>query len=201
MKKFIYIVIISTTLISCNKKQVKVPLVAMQGEEEVANNSVIWFFYDKNGNLSLNEKNRISSTNWFFNVDKRLPLKKIMPEVIRLFNKHNEKSPHNTKPMKNYFTYVNTLNNHLSFYSFDSIRYFIIKKNQLPKFIKDTLILKITNENFKTPYYTDSTKVIQPVFSEKMTFQEYLTAKSKLKKIFQKQTISLNEYIITELNK
>ncbi len=198
MKNIFIILFIGLTIISCNKRKVKVPVVAMNGEEEVTNNSALWFFYDDNGKLDLNEHNRISSTNWFFNVDKRLALKEVMPEIIRLFIKHHEKSPHNTKPMKNYFTYVNSLNDHLSFYQFDSIKYVLIPNKKRPSFIKDTLVVEIKNRNFKIQNNTDSLNVVQPIFYGDMNFQEYLSAKAQLKKRFIKKTISKKEYIIID---
>lgn len=196
MKKIFLILFIGFTTISCNKKKVKVPVVAMNGKEEVANNSAIWFFYGKNGKLDLNEHNRISSTNWFFNIDKHLPLKEVMPEIIRLFKKHHEKSPHNTKPMKNYFTYVNSLNKHLSFYSFDSIQYIVTSNKKRPAFLTDTLVVDIKNKNFQIPNKTNSVKIIQPVFYGTISFQNYMSAKALLEKRFLKQKISKAEYVI-----
>jgi len=198
MKNIFIILFIGLTIVSCNKRKIKVPVVAMYGEEEVANNSAIWFFYDDNGKLDLNEHNRISSTNWFFNVDKHLTLKEAMPEIIRLFIKHHQKSPHNIKPMKNYFTYVNSLNNHLSFYQFDSIKYVLISNKKRPSFTKDTLVVEIKNRNFNIHSNADSLKIVQPVFYGNMNFQEYLSAKAQLKKRFINKAISKKEYIITD---
>lgn len=192
MKKYILFLSISILFLSCKKKEVKVPLIDRNGEEEVANNSAIWFFYD-NGKLDLNEHNRISSTNWFFNIDKKLPLKEVIPEVIRLQKKHREKSPHNTKPMKDYFTYVNTLNKHLSFYNFDSITFILQDKKDIPTIKKDTTLVFINSDAIKTP--NDST-VLQLIFSGNRNFQDYLSAKEKLEK--QHKKIASIEYISVE---
>ncbi len=196
MHKIILYTIVILSLNSCTKKQVKVPVVPMQGEEKVANNSALWFFYGKNGALDLNEHNRISSTNWFFNIDKKLALHKVFPEVIRLIKKHNEKSPHNTKPMKNYFTYVNSTNQHLSFYNIDSIQYYLVKPKELPHFSKDTLAITISNARPNLPTKMDENTVIQPIFKANMNFQDYFSALSELKK--QKLTISKKEYILLD---
>ena len=195
MKKISILLLLLSILISCSKKEVKVPKVAMNGQEEVLNNSAIWMFYNKEGSLDLNENNRISSTNWFFNIDKHLKLKDLMPEVIRLKIKHNKKSPHNTKPMSNYFTYVNSLNNHLSFYPFDSIQYQLIKQDKKPHSSKDTLIVEIQDRNVHLPNQANY-KIIQPVFDGEMSFQEYFESVVLLKKIVLPATISSKEYIV-----
>jgi len=192
MKKISIIIVLFIGLISCAKKELKVPKVAMQGKEEVLNNSAIWMFYTKDGDLDLNEHNRISSTNWFFNIDKQHKLKNVMPEVIRLKIKHNEKSPHNTKPMSNYFTYINSLNDHLSFYQFDSIQFKMITKK--PHSSKDTLIIEIHDKNITLPNQVDY-KIIQPVFDGEMSFQEYFEAIVSLNKLVLSEAISSKEYI------
>jgi len=196
MKKIILLVIL-IGVFSCSEREIKVPKVAMQGAEEVANHSIIWMFYGVNGKLDVNEKNRISSTNWFFNVDKHLKLGEVIPEANRLLIKHSEKSPHNTEPMNNYFTYVNSLNNHLSFYQFDSIRYHLLSKNEIPTFSKDTILLTIKDSNIHLSGEVDKT-IIQPVFDGNMTFQEYFSAKAQLKKLVIKDYLSRNEYIIVD---
>ena len=192
MKKIIVLVIFVLLLISCNKKEVHLPNIPLNGKEEVQNHSSIWLFND-NGKLDLNEKNRISSTHWFFNIDKELQLKEILPEVIRLRNKHNEKSPHNTKKMNNYFSYANSLTKKLSFYQFDSINYKLLNSTELPVFKdeSDTILIKI----FKVEDYKKlkNNKVVQLAFNNSLTFQDYLITKSLVVKDSAK--VNLTEYI------
>lgn len=197
MKNIFILIVVTLLITACNKKKVKVPLIERNGKEEVRNNSAIWFF-NKQGKLDVNEHNRISSTNWLFNIDKNLSLKEAFPEVKRLFIKHNEKSPHNTKPMKNYFTYVNTLNKQLSFYNFDSIQYIIRKRKGLKTISKDTLFIEINSSNYTFPAKIDSITVIQPIFNGNMNFQEYLSAKAKMEKLPSKKKLSAKEYIIID---
>lgn len=197
MKKIIILLFIISIAFSCNKKEVKVPRVAMQGAEDIYNNSRIWMFYGEDGKLNLNEKNRISSTHWLFNIDKKLALKEFMPELNKLKIKHSEKSPHNTKPMNNYFTYVNSLNDHLSFYQFDSINYKIIDKSKLPKFSSDTLLFEVNSVIKETPEIEKS-KIIQTIFDSDLSFQDYLASKAILEKEIGKENISRVEYIISK---
>lgn len=194
MKKCILLVIVLATFIACDKKELKVPKVAMQGEEEIQNNTAIWMFYGENGKVEVNEKNRISSTNWFFNIDKKLTLNEVIPEVIRLVSRHNKKSPHNTKSMSNYFTYINSINNHLSFHKFDSINYKILHRNELRQFSGDTLALEVDLSILELPDINKNT-IIQPIFNSEITFQKYMEAKALLNKK-EKGKVSNIEYII-----
>lgn len=193
MKKTrVLLLLLGIIMLSCNKQELKVPKIKLQGEEEVANHSTIWMFYDK-GELQLNENNRISSTNWFFNIDKKLTLNQVLPELVRLRIKHNTKSPHNTKPMHNYFTYVNALNDHLSFYTFDSIDYKFVNKKTLPQFGKDTLLLEM-NATMSLP--KDNDQIIQPLFNANLSFQDYMQYKAVLENTIKKEYISTFEYIV-----
>ncbi len=198
IKKIGFLLLLMVLIISCKKKMVKLAKVPLQGKTEITNHSQIWMFYnDKNKGLDLNEKNRISSTNWLFNIDKRLKLKEVIPAVVALVKKHNKKSPHNTEPMANYYSYANTLNNKLSFYAFDSIRYKFIGVNKLPKFVSDTALITISNA---TLMIIDSIKQksIQIAIYENASFEDYLSAKAKINKVLGLKQILNTEYIITE---
>ena len=192
MKRILLFILIFS-IFSCNKKEVQVPKVTLQGEEEVANYSVIWMFFGENGKLDLNEKNRISSTNWFFNIDKKLTLKEMLPEVVRLRVKHSEKSPHNTKPMGNYYSYINKTNDHLSFYAFDSIQYEFV--DRLPHVGMDTLLLEIKNKHFEIPKMNKK-NTLQLVYNSDLKFQEYMEVKGQLAKKTNVKNISRIEFII-----
>lgn len=194
--KNIIVLVILIGVFSCSKREVKVPKVAMHGEEEVANNSIIWMFYGEKGEIEVNEKNRISSTNWFFNIDKQLTLSQLIPEVKRLVIKHNEKSPHNTKSMSNYFTYVNSINNHLSFYKFDSIQYKLFDKRNILTPLRDTVIVNINSSTLRIPNEKEGV-VIQPIYDGNMNFQEYLETKALFNKQIKNTKISRIEYIVT----
>jgi len=198
MKRISFVLLLVVLSISCNKKTVMLPKVALDGEEQIANHSQIWMFYnDKDGSLKLNEKNRISSTHWFFNIDKRLSLKDVIPVAVRLVDKHNNKSPHNTEPMSNYYSYANALNDKLSFYQFDSIRYQFISKNKLPNYSKDTILVKINSSSIKFPELNNDI-IIQTAFDANLSFQDYLSAKAEMVNVVDLKQISLIEYIFTE---
>ena len=70
----------------------------------------------------VNRKNTISTTHWIYNIDKRLPLKTIIPDIIRLQDKHAN-SMHSEKGMLDYFSYSDTISKRLSFLDFDGITF------------------------------------------------------------------------------
>lgn len=201
MKK--YLIILTILLVSCSKKEIKLPKVPLNGIEEINNHSQIWIFYnEKEGkiNADLNEKNRISTTHWLFNIDRRLPIKEVLPIAVRLLDKHNNKSPHSVEGMQNYFSYANKLNDKLSFYSFDSIQYHFIKEKGIPFYKKesDTVLMRISKTDIDLNFLKkrESLLTIQTVFNDDLTFQDYLLVKSK----FENENVNLSsdEYIVSK---
>lgn len=117
--------LISILFISCVREEVKLPQIAMEGETEIQNHSEVWMFYKENeaeSPLKLNKNNTISTTHWLYNIDKRLQLKHIIPELQELRYKHAN-GMHSEEGMLNYLSYSNTLNNQLTYRSFDYVTY------------------------------------------------------------------------------
>ncbi len=124
MRKLLLLVV-PFLILSCAKKEVKLPTLAEKGIQEINNHSQVWFFFEVENNdtiASVNRKNTISTTHWIFNIDKSLPLKTIIPAVIKLQDKHAN-SIHSEEGMHNYFSYADTLSNKLSFFEFDNVIY------------------------------------------------------------------------------
>lgn len=124
--KYIFKLLIFTVLfVSCSKKEVKIPLLAHTGLQEVKDFSQVWIFFTENANdtiAEINRKNTISSTNWVYNIDRRLPLKSIVPSLVNLKDKHAN-SMHSKEGTHDYFSYSDTISKTLSFFEFDSINY------------------------------------------------------------------------------
>jgi hypothetical protein len=119
MKKLF--LILPFVIFSCTKQTVKIPTLNVKGLQEIHNHSQVWFFFDIKNNdtiANLNRKNTISTTHWIFNIDNRLPLKTIIPSIIKLQDKHAN-SLHSKEGMHNYFSYADTISDKLSFYEFD----------------------------------------------------------------------------------
>lgn len=120
MKKISYLFLLVTLIFlgSCQKKELKIPTTDIKGIQEITNFSEIWMFMEikKNDTLvNLKENNVIGSTHWIFNIDKNLPLKKVIPNLQKFQEKRLKKSLHATEGFNNYLSYSDTISKILSF--------------------------------------------------------------------------------------
>lgn len=158
MKK-ILVLLLAFTLFSCNEKEVLLPEVDTTIVEKVENLSPIYIFFEVNGKdtiAELNRKNAISSTNFIFNIDKRLPLKLVLPEVIKAVAK-KEASAHKDSTSQNYYSYSNIKKKQLAFVPFTKMNY----KLEKPK----------SGINI---YFSKAIIIIDSVEFEKEKFENYL---------------------------
>ena len=124
MKKLL-LIFLSFLMLGCAKKEVKTPTLAEKGIQEIQNHSQVWLFFEVKNNDTIavvNRKNTISTTHWIYNIDKRLPLKAIIPAIIMLQDKHAN-SMHSEKGMLDYFSYSDTISKRLSFLEFDGVTF------------------------------------------------------------------------------
>ena len=148
--KNVFIILLPLLILSCVKKEVKLPTLAEKGIQEIHNHSQVWFFLtveNKDTIANVNRKNTISTTHWIFNIDKHLPLKAIIPSIINLQNNHKN-SFHSKEGMHNYFSYSDTISKKLSFLEFNGIIFktdSILSKNYIKK--NTTNYLKYNNIN------------------------------------------------------
>jgi hypothetical protein len=124
--KQIALILFSLLMLSCGKdKEVLLPVAQETIVAEVKDHSPIYFFFEANEKdtvVNVNRNNSISSTNWLFNIDKRLPLRKVILEIKKLQNK-KDNSAHKSEASENYFTYTDTVKKNLAFMPFTEIRY------------------------------------------------------------------------------
>lgn len=110
----------------CTRQSVKLPTLPITGiTDTIYDNSQIWIFFraiEDDTTAVLNRKNSISTTSWIFNIDRRLPMKLVAPHLVKLMEKREKPSMH-PKDVDdlNYFSYVNTTDNLLSFVAFDTL--------------------------------------------------------------------------------
>lgn len=124
MKNFIML-LLSIFLVSCAKKELKIPVLAEKGIQELQNHSQVWIFFEIENNDTIarvNRKNTISTTHWIYNIDKNLTLKTIIPKIIELKYKHAN-GIHSKEGMHNYYSYSDTISKRLSFLEFDNVIY------------------------------------------------------------------------------
>ena len=130
--------------INCEKKSVQLPVFNTSGiQDTIYDNSQIWLFFkvqDGDTIAELNRKNTISTTNWIFNIDKRLPLHQVIPHLKKLIEKREKPAMHpKDEDDTNYFSYVDSDSNTLSTVQFDVINYFINKIIDKKEFENDSL--------------------------------------------------------------
>lgn len=158
MKK-ILVLLLAFALFSCNQKEVLLPEVDTTIVEKVENLSPIYIFFEVKGKdtiAELNRKNAISSTNFIFNIDKRLPLKLVLPEVVKAVAK-KDASAHKDSTSQNYYSYSNIKKKQLAFVPFTKMNY----KLEKPK----------SGVNI---YFSDGKIIIDTVEFKKEKFENYI---------------------------
>lgn len=124
MKKIV-ILISLLSLFSCEDKPVLLPQVDHTILAKIKDHSPIYMFFKTEGKdtlVDVNRRNSISSTNWVFNIDKRLPLRLVVPELIKLQAK-KEGSAHKSAASENYFSYSDSIQKQLAFIPFTKLNF------------------------------------------------------------------------------
>lgn len=222
MKKLL-IVFCLLALCACGKeKSVLLPEIENAKITEITDVSPAYVFYDetKPDSLELNKGNLIISTHWLVNVDNRLTLKQVMPSIIKLQEKKRNSS-HKNESARNYYTCNDTSIKNLGFLDFTEVVYILDGKYREQEiennynFIIEDLNNIIVNINLGTDNLQHKFKIedlesvlekrffngvenktISLSFNEALSFQEYITFKSKLSQLsLENTTINNEEYI------
>ncbi len=193
-------------IFSCGKdKVILLPEISHSEISEINDVSPAYLFYDetKSDGVELNRKNLISTTNWLVNVDKRLTLKQVIPH-IKFLQEKKKNSSHKNKNAKNYFTCNDTSKKNLGFIEFTDVVYEIDIDNAIfpdlnsrPEVahiyfksfekIETDIMLYEHGEKIILNFtdlikYLDNTNdtVIKLSFNSNVSFQDYITVKSKI---------------------
>jgi hypothetical protein len=75
----------------------------------------------------VNRKNSIITTNWILNIDKRLPLRLVISEVMKLQQKKRGEKEHINLNAENYYSYADSIGKNLAFIPFTKVYYKIEK--------------------------------------------------------------------------
>ena len=114
-------------LFSCGSKEdVLLPKANTTIVKNVMDLSPIYIFFrtkDSDTLVEVNRKNSIISTNWILNVDKRLPLRLTIPEIMKLQQKKWEEKAHKNEKAENYYSYADTIGKNLAFIPFTNVFY------------------------------------------------------------------------------
>jgi len=204
--KYLKIFVLLILVTSCNKKEIQLPKIGEKGIANIQNNSSIWMFFNviENDTVAvLNKNNKISNTHLIFNIDKRLPLRVIMPKLYDIQEKLKKDSPHKSEGMRNYFNYADTLSKTYALFDFTNTNYIFTQeayeksiseiyeeKNRNPILINiDKNSITIDQEKsddlyrkLKTKTANDSIKnrTIFLSFNKNLTYKKYLNTKTKL---------------------
>lgn len=133
MMKYFSLVLLFV-LFSCgNKEDILLPKSNLTLVSVVKDHSPIYIFFrtkDKDTLAEVNRKNSIITTNWILHVDKRLPLRLVIPEVVKLQEKKRNEVAHKNELAENYYSYADSIGKNMAFLPFTKVYY----KMEKPKF-------------------------------------------------------------------
>jgi hypothetical protein len=132
MKYFSLIILF--LMLSCgNKEEILLPKSNVTIVSDIKDHSPIYIFFRTKGKDTLaevNRKNSIISTNWIMSIDKRLPLRLVIPEVMKLQEKKRNEVAHKNELAENYYSYADSIGKNMAFLKFTKVYY----KFEKPKF-------------------------------------------------------------------
>jgi len=173
-------------LFSCgNKEDILLPKSNVTIVSNVLDHSPIYIFFrtkEKDTLAEVNKKNEIISTNWIFNIDKRLPLRLVIPEVMKLQEKKRNEVAHKNELAQNYYSYADSIGKNLAFLPFTKVYYkmgkpkfsfviFFSRKNKI--FVDGTLGTREELKQFLNSI-KNKTKMIRFSFDKDMCYGNYI---------------------------
>ncbi|MEN9907834.1 MAG: hypothetical protein RLZZ540_975 [Bacteroidota bacterium] len=210
MKYFSLILVLF--LISCgNKEDILLPKSNTTVVSDVQDHSPIYIFFrvkDKDTLAEVNRKNSIITTNWILNIDKRLPLRLVIPEVMKLQDKKRKEKAHKNEKAENYYSYADSLKKNMAFIPFTKVYYTIgkPKKDDFVFYFKkstDSVSLNgkhvkksdLIQEFFSIRFIRRPRVVIQ--FDKNMSYGEYIQNKILVREfdLYSVNPISPKEFI------
>ncbi|MCV9926768.1 hypothetical protein OIU83_03865 [Flavobacterium sp. LS1R49] len=196
-------------LFSCGKKEdVLLPKSNVSVVKDVQDHSPIYIFFKTEGKdtiADVNRKNSIISTNWLFNIDKRLPLRLVVPEVAKLQEKKRADKAHENEKAENYYSYADSIGKNLAFLPFTELYYKLGKPKSdglIIFFEKDNKTVRVNNETIKREellnYIASLDFTVKPkmqfCFDKNMSFESYIQDKILINKL-QSFAMVIDEFI------
>lgn len=187
-------------LLSCgNKEDVLLPKSNVVIVSNVEDHSPIYIFFRTKGKDTLaevNRKNSIITTNWILNIDKRLPLRLVIPEVMKLQEKKRSEVAHKNELAENYYSYADSIGKNMAFLSFTKVYYkmgrpksggfafvFYFKKASDLVLINNIKIKKEDLPNYLSSFNFAVNPKILLVFENNLSFEEYLQTKIMIREL------------------
>ena len=184
-------------LFSCgNKEAVLLPKSNVTIVSNVLDHSPIYIFFRTNGKdtlAELNKKNEIITTNWIFNIDKRLSLRLVIPEVMKLQEKKRKEVAHKNEAAKNYYSYADSIGKNMAFLPFTKVVYTMGKPaagDMIIRFKKGNDLVFVDDKEIQkkelVSYVYSIDHNVQPriflVFDKNMSYGEYIQTKILVRK-------------------
>jgi hypothetical protein len=205
MMKYLFGIVLFVCVSCGNKEDVLLPKSDTTVVKEVVDLSPIYIFFRVKGKDTLaevNRKNSIITTNWILNIDKRLPLRLVIPEVMKLQQKKREEKEHRNELALNYYSYADSIGKNLAFIPFTEVYYKMEKPFMLDSFIffQKNGQVKINNDiysvkelsNLNNLYNERDCEIIFS-FDKNLSFEEYIQYKILIKKlVIKKKGIWIN---------
>jgi hypothetical protein len=173
-------------LFSCGKQEdILLPKSNVTIVSDVVDHSPIYIFFrtkEKDTLAEVNRNNSITSTNWILNIDKRLPLRIVIPEVMKLQEK-KQNSAHKNELAENYFSYADSIGKNMAFLPFTKVYYkmekpkssfvvFFSNKNEI--FVDGTIGTREELNQFLSSLPKDKLKIIRFRFDANMSYGTYI---------------------------
>ena len=193
-----FALLIAILLFSCaTKEDVLLPKSNTSIVKDVQDLSPIYIFFKTEGKdtiADVNRKNSIISTNWIFNIDKRLPLRLVIPEVMKLQEKKRAEKAHKNEKAENYYSYADSVGKNLAFLPFTKVYYAMEKPTNgdlVITFKKGSNIVLVNNEETKKEETLEHIGriafFVKPkvylLFDKNMSYQEYIENKIEFRKL------------------
>ena len=200
MKRIIFFGLLFV-LFSCQNKEVLLPQANETVVADVKDHSPIYFFFKtekKDTLIEIKESNSISAVNRLFNIDKRLPLRRVVLEIKKL---------QAGKRVENYFAYTDTVKKTSVFLPFTKVKYklekpdfnvayFYLDRNDLVHF-NDEVFSKSELQAFLDKQSFPASSIVF-AYDKGMSFGKYIQYQFFVKHLIAPKGISVNskkEYI------
>jgi hypothetical protein len=150
--KYLSLVLVFIVLSCGNKEDIKLSKSNVTVMADVKDHSPIYIFFRTKGKDTLaevNRKNNIITTNWIFNIDKRLPLRLVIPEVMKLQDRKRNEKAHKSDKTENYYFYTDSVKKNMAFIPFTNVSYTIgmfTKNVVITHFKKGHKIILVNNK-------------------------------------------------------
>ena len=201
--KYLSLIVVFLFLSCGNKEAVLLPKSNTTLVNNVEDHSPIYIFFRTQGKDTLaqvNKKNEIISTNWIFNIDKRLPLRLVIPEVMKLQKKKRGEVAHKNEKAENYYSYADTIGKNMAFLPFTKVYYKMEKPFYMDSFLrfkKNGMIqFKETNEydfpkekleEFLNNLFIEHECEVIFTFDKNLSYVEYIQDKILIEKLVVKK--------------